>query len=31
MDRMREETYREQGLLDIGVAIRELVRELPGT
>jgi hypothetical protein len=30
MDRMREETYREHGLLDIGVpAIRELRGELP--
>jgi hypothetical protein len=31
MDRMREETYRQHGLLDIGVpAIRELRGELPG-
>jgi hypothetical protein len=30
MDRMREETYREHGLLNIGVpAIRELRGELP--
>jgi hypothetical protein len=30
MDRMREETYRQHGLLDIGVpAIRELRGELP--
>ena len=30
MDRMREETYRRHGLLDIGVpAIRELRGELP--
>ena len=30
MDRMREETYRKHGLLDIGVpAIRELRGELP--
>jgi len=30
MDRMREETYRQQGVLDIGVpAIRELRGELP--
>ena len=30
MDRMREETYRQYGLLDIGVpAIRELRGELP--
>ena len=30
MDRMREETYRRHGLLDIGVpAIRELRDELP--
>jgi hypothetical protein len=30
MDRMREETYRAHGLLDIGVpAIRELRGELP--
>jgi len=30
MDRMREETYRPHGLLDIGVpAIRELRGELP--
>ncbi len=31
MDRMREEIYRKQGLLDIGVpAIRELRGDLPG-
>jgi hypothetical protein len=31
MDRMREETFRKHGLLDIGVpAIRELRGELPG-
>ncbi len=31
MDRMREETYRQHGLLDIGVpTIRELRGELPG-
>jgi hypothetical protein len=31
MDRMREETYCQHGLLDIGVpAIRELRGELPG-
>jgi hypothetical protein len=30
MDRMREETYRQYGLLDIGVpAIRELRGEIP--
>jgi hypothetical protein len=30
MDRMREETYRRHGLLDLGVpAIRELRGELP--
>jgi hypothetical protein len=30
MDRMRDETYREHGLLDIGVpTIRELRGELP--
>jgi hypothetical protein len=30
MDRMREETYRQHGLLDIGVpAIRELRGDLP--
>ncbi len=30
MDRMREETFRQHGLLDIGVpAIRELRGELP--
>jgi hypothetical protein len=30
MDRMREETYRKHGLLDIGVpAIRELRGDLP--
>jgi hypothetical protein len=30
MDRMREETYRQHGVLDIGVpAIRELRGELP--
>ena len=30
MDRLREETYRQHGLLDIGVAaIRELRGELP--
>jgi hypothetical protein len=30
MDRMREETYRQPGLLDVGVpAIRELRGELP--
>jgi len=30
MDRMRDETYRKHGLLDIGVpAIRELRGELP--
>ena len=30
MDRMREETYRQHGLLEIGVpAIRELRGELP--
>ena len=30
MDRMREETFREHGLLDLGVpAIRELRGELP--
>ena len=31
MDRLREETYRQHGLLDFGVpAIRELRGELPG-
>jgi hypothetical protein len=31
MDRMRQETFRKHGLLDIGVpAIRELRGELPG-
>jgi hypothetical protein len=30
MDRMRDETYRQHGLLDIGIpAIRELRGELP--
>ena len=32
MDRMREEVYKREGLLDIGVpAIRELRGELPDT